>query len=48
MNRSLLMSDQDLPEMSIMKFIKEGEDSPARVIENEIHPFFLQTFNNDL
>jgi hypothetical protein len=41
MDRSLLVSDQDLPERGTLKLIEERKNGPTRVIENNFHPFLF-------
>jgi hypothetical protein len=42
------MADQNLAEWGILKFIKERKNCSARIIEQDVYPFLLQTFNDDL
>jgi hypothetical protein len=48
MDRSLLMTDQNLMKSGRVKFVEERQDYPSRVIEDRFDPFFFQTLDNDL
>jgi hypothetical protein len=48
MDSGLFMSNQELAERGMLKFIKEREYCSAWIIKKGIHTLLLQTFNNDL
>jgi hypothetical protein len=48
MDCSLFMADQYPMEWGILELVKKREYGSTGIIKESIHPFLLQTFNNDL
>jgi len=42
MDRSLFMADQNLMKRGMVKFVKKGENSPTRIIEESLDPSFFR------
>ncbi len=48
MDSRLFMADKNLAERGAGQFVEERKDSSSRVVEEGVHSFLLQTFNDNL
>jgi hypothetical protein len=48
MDGRLFMADKDLVKGGMLEFVKERKNHATRIVEESIHPFSLEAFNDDL